>query len=215
MIDDYRILWVTKPSRRGGDALLVLWDTSGPQSRQSVFGMASTIKPDVAYVPERLISSASVQSGIGLHRADPNQRIVGVVCRGPCRKDQLHDSYMIIISTADLCAHGSTQTVDEHKIRWEKWQSSATIVGINLAITTTACISGSRFFAALRGVSYTAYAALFRVYDFSPGARGRRWPNRPPVRDHIVNAARVLKKVDNATWEFSEDNLLMFNVSAG
>jgi hypothetical protein len=24
---------------------------------------------------------------------------------------------------------------------------------------------------------------------------------------------RVLKKVDNATWEFSEDNLLMFNVS--
>lgn len=33
--------------------------------------------------------------------------------------------------------------------------------------------------------------------------------------DLMVNAARVLKKVDNAVWDFSEDNLLMFNVSNG
>jgi len=30
----------------------------------------------------------------------------------------------------------------------------------------------------------------------------------------MVNAARVLKKVDNAVWDFSEDNLLMFNTNS-
>jgi hypothetical protein len=172
-------------------------------------------KLDVVYVPERLVSSVSVQGGIGLHRADTNQRIVGVVCQGSYGDVRLDGDYMMVINTADLCAHASAQSAGEPRIHWEKWQSSTTIVRITLAITTAVCISGSRFFAVLKGVSYTTYATLLRIYDFSPGARGRRHPNRSPVQDLIVNAGRIAKQVDHTHWDFSEDNLLMFHVSAG
>ena len=212
MIDDYRILWIAEPSHRGNDASLVLWDTSGLQPQQVMFEMPSG-KEDVAYVPERFMSSASVQRSVGLHRADPNQQIIGVVCQGSHGDIRLDDDYMIIISAADLCAHASSRATEEIKIQWKRWKPSATVVRINLSITAVVRISGSRFFAVVRGVSYTAYAILLRVYDFSPGARGRRYPDRPLVRDLIVNAGRVLKKVDNAIWELSEDNLVMFNVS--
>ena len=168
-------------------------------------------KLDAIYVPERLMSSASMQNDIGLHRADPNQRIVGVVCQGSYRDIRLDDNYMVIISVADLCAHASTAT--RTRIRWEKWWPSATILRVNLAITTVTCTSGSRFFAVVRGFSYTAYATLLRVYDFSPGARGRRYPNRASVQDLIVNAGRVVKQVGTMDWDFSEDNLLLFHVS--
>jgi len=214
VIDDYRTLGIIKLSGFVNQALLVLWDTSGPQARQWVFEMAWN-RLDIAYVPERFMRSASVQSGIGLHRADPNQGIVGIICQGSYGGTRLDDDYMIIVSIADLCAHASTQNAGDHRIRWEKWQSSTTIVRINLAITTVACISGSRFFAVVRGVSYTTYATLLRIYDFSPGARGGRHPDRPPVRDLIVNAGRVVKKVGTTSWAISEDNLLMFNVSGG
>ncbi|KAF9648797.1 hypothetical protein BDM02DRAFT_2056462 [Thelephora ganbajun] len=210
VIDDYRVLWITKPSELSKDGVLVLWDTSGPQPRQSMFEMPSN-KLDVVYIPERLMTSASIQSGIGLHRADPNQRIVGVVCQGSYGDVRLDDYYMITISTADLCAYASAQNAGESKIRWEKWQSSATIVRIDLKITTVTCISGSRFFAVVKGVSYTAYATLLRIYDFSPGARGRRHTERPAVKNLIVNAGRMVKQVGTASWDFSEDNLLMFN----
>ena len=214
IIDDYRVLGIVKHPQIGNDALLVLWDTSGVQPRRCIFEMPSD-KLDAIYVPERLMSSASVENGIGLHRADPNQRIVGVVCKGSYGGVSLDDEYMMAISTADLCAHASTESVGERKIRWEEWRSSTTIVRINFAITTVACVSGSRFFAVVKGVSHTPYATLLRIYDFSPGARGRRHPDRPPVRNIIVNAGPIIKQVGAMSWDFSEDNLLMFNVSAG
>jgi len=212
IIDGYRILGIMKSSEDSDEPLLVFWDTSGPQPRQWVFEMPSN-KLDVIYAPERLASSASLQSGIGLHRADPNQRIVGVVCKGSYGHIRLDDDYMMVISTADLCAHVSTQGAGVQRIHWEKWQSSVTIVRINFAITTVSRISGSRFFAVVRGLSYTEYATLLRIYDFSPDARGRRHPNRPSVRDLIVNAGPVVRQVGTASWDCSEDNLLMFHVS--
>jgi len=214
IIDDHRILGMVKRPQISNDGLLFLWDTSGPQPRRCLFEMPSN-KLDVIYAPQRLVSSASVQSGVGFHRADPNQGVVGMVCQGSYGDTRLDDDYVIIISTADICAHASTQSAGEQKIRWENWKSSTTIVKMNLAITTVACISGSRFFAVIGGVSYTAYVTLLRIYDFSPGTRGRRYPNRPPVRDLVVKAGRVVKQAGTASWEFSEDNLLMFNVSAG
>lgn len=212
MIDDYRVLWIAGPSGPGQDGSLVLWDTSVPQPRQLVFEMPSD---KLVYIPKLFTSSASIQGGIGLHRADPNHRIVGVVCQASFAGVQLDDEYMMIINTADLCAHGLAQRTGERRIRWEKWKSSATIVRINPKITTVSRISGSRFFAIVNGVSYTTYAIILRMYDFSPGARGRRHPKKPPVRTLTVNAGRVLKRIDDATWDFSEDNLLVFNVSIG
>lgn len=214
IIDDYRVLGLMSHPLVSDDPLLVLWDTSEPQPRRCIFEMPWD-KLDVVYVPERLVSSASAEGGVGLHHADPNQRAVGVVCKGSYGDVRLDDDYMMIISTADLCAHASTQSAGEWKIRWEKWISSTTIVRINFAITAVACISGSRFFAVVKGVSHTPYANLLRIYDFSPGARGRRHPNRPPVQTLIVNAGLVVKPVGTTSWDFSEDNLLMFNVSAG
>lgn len=215
MIDDYRVLWITEPSDQNRDVSLVLWDTTSvPQPRQLVFEMSSN-KLDVIYVPKRFMSSASIHGGIGLHRADPSHRIVGVFCEGLYGDVLLDDNHVMIVSTADLRTHASTQSAGEHKIRWEEWKSSATIVRIDLGITTAVGILGSRDFAIVKGVSYTAYAIHLRIYDFSPGARGRRHPNSPPVRDLIVNAGRVLKKIDNAAWDLSEDNFLMFNVSSG
>jgi len=214
IIDGHRILGIVESSKDSDEQLLVFWDMSGPQPRQWVLEMPSN-KLDIVYEPERLMNSASLQSGVGLHRADPNQRIVGVVCQGSYSDIRLDDDYMIVISTAVLCTLVSTQGAGVQRIHWEKWQPSVTIVRINLAITTVARASGSRFFAVVRGLSYTEYATLMRIYDFSPGARGRRHPNRPPVRDLIVNAGRVVKQVGTASWDFSEDNLLMFHVSVG
>ena len=71
-IDDHRILGIVKPVEAGNEPLLVLWDTSGPQPLQRVFEMPLN-KTDTAHVPEGLMSSASMQNNIGLHRADPNQ----------------------------------------------------------------------------------------------------------------------------------------------
>jgi len=210
MIDDYRVLWIAEPSHHGEDKSLALWDTSAPQPRQLIFELPSN-KHEIVYVPKRLMNSVSIRGGIGLHRADPNHRIIGVVCDGLYGDVHLDDDYVLIVRTADLCAHASTRSAGEHRIRWDKWKLSATIVRIGSGIPAMACVSGSRVFAMVRGVSYTAYVILFRIYDFSPGVRGRRHPNMPPVQDLIVNAGRVLKEVDNATWDFSEDNLLMFN----
>lgn len=212
MIDDRRILGVIKhlDTRTGG--MLAVWDTSEPQQQWYHFEMPSN-QLDVVYVPERLADSMSVQRGVGLHRADPNQEIVGVVCQGSYGDVRLDDGYMIVITIADLCTYASAQGAGEHKIRWEAWQPFTTIVRINFAITPVACISGSRFFAIVKGLSYAGYATLLRIYDFSPGARGRRHPKRSPVRDLVVNAGRVVKEAGLVTWALSEDNLLMFNVS--
>ena len=166
------------------------------------------------YVPERLVSSASIQNTVGLHRADPNNRIVAVVCQGFLGDVRLEDDYAMIINTADLRAHASTWSTGEPKIRWGEWVSSATLMRVDLAVAAVTYISGSRFFAIVR-VSGTAYATLLRIYDYSPGARGRRYPNRPPVRDHIVNAGRAVGVLGTAGWDISEDNLLMFHVSVG
>ena len=213
MIDDYRILGIVKRPHINKDGLLVLWDTSGSQTQWCLFETPSD-KVDVVYRLQHLMSSASAWSGIGLHRADPNQGIVGVVYQASHRNVRPSGTSVVIISTADLCAYASTRSADEQEIRWEKWRSSAEVMKIDPAFKTTACISGSRFFAVIEGIFYTPHAKLLRVYDFSPGARGRRHPNRPPVRGHILNAERVAKHIGTISWNVSEDNLLMFNVSA-
>ena len=193
---------------------LVLWDTSGPQTRQIVFELPSN-KLATIYVPERLMGSTSMQMGVGPHCADPNQRIVGVVCRARYGKANLGDDYVIIVSAADLRLHASSQRVGDQRIGWEKWQPFATIVRVELTITDASCISGSRFFAVLRGVWYTEYVVLLRVYDFSPGARARRPPKRPAMQDLIVNVGRVVERNGTTSWALSEDNLLLFHVSVG
>ena len=213
MIDDYRILGIVKRPHINKDELLVLWDTSGSQTQWCLFETPSD-KIDVVYKLQRLMSSASARSGIGLHRVDPNQGIIGVVYQASHRNARPDGDYVVIISTADLCAYASTRSADEQKIRWKKWRSSTKVVKIDLAITTTACISGSRLFTIFEGISYMPHEILLRFYDFSPGVRGRRYPNRPPVRDHIVDAGCVAKHVGTISWDVSEDNLLMFNVGA-
>ena len=212
-IDDYRILGIIKPTEVSNQPLLVLWDTSGSKTRQSVFEMPSN-KLGTVYVPERFVGSVSTQRDVGIQRADPNQKIIGVVCQGFRTGCRLDDDYMVVVSTADLRVRASTQSAGELRIRWGEWQSSATIVRVKLSSASAAYISGSRFFALVRGDSDTKDATL-RVYDFSPGARGQRHPNRPAVQELVVYAACVVGQHDITSWAFSEDNLLMFLVSTG
>ena len=145
MIDDYRVIRIAEPSTcdHSTNASLVFWDTSVPQPRQLVFEMSSN-ELDVSYVPNRLMSSASTQGCMRLYRADPNNRIVRVFFEGSY--GDVHDNYMLIVSTANLCGHASAQSAGELKIRWEKWKSSTTIVRIDLGITTVARISGPPVF---------------------------------------------------------------------
>jgi len=216
-IDDYRILGIVKTS--GVTKGLVLWDTSGPQARETVFELPSD-KLAAIYVPERFMGSAPTRRGTGLHSADPNQRIVGVVCRAIYGGIRLGDDYIIIISTPDLRAYASTQNMGEHamcwgghRIWWGKWRTSATIMRVELSNTVATCISGSRFFAVVTG--YLGRTTLLRIHDFSPGASGQRHPDRPVVQELVVNAARVEGQSGTTSWALSEDNLLMFHVSAG
>ena len=210
MIDDHRILGIVKPVEAGNEPLLVLWDTSGPHPLQRVFEMPLN-KTDTAHVPERLMSSASMQNKIGLHRADPNQRIVGVVCQRSYDDIGPGNDYTIIISAADLCVHASTQATGEPRIRWEKWQPSTTVVRDKLV---TACTLGSRFFVIAR-LPYALYATRLRIYDFSPGARGRRYPDRSSVLNLDIHVGHLVGRAAAKDWDFSEDNLLIFRVSAG
>ena len=213
-IDDYRILGIAKPSEESNVQSLVLCDTSGPQAQQSVFELPSN-KLAAIYVPQRFMGSAPIRRGTGLHRADPNQRVVGVACRASYGSVRLSDDYIIIINTADLHVHASTQRVGKQGICWEEWRSSATIVRVELSITAATCVSGSGFFALITGPSYLGRETLLRIYDFSPGATRRRDPNTPGVRDLVVDTGRVAGQGSVASWAFSEDNLLMFHVSTG
>ena len=162
------------------------------------------------YVPQRFMGSPPMRRGIGLHRADSNQRIVGVACRASYGSVRLSDDYIIIINTADLRAHA----IGGQRICWEEWRSSATIVRVELSITTATCVSGSSFFALLRGPAYLGRETLLRIYDFSPGATRRRDPNTSAVRELVVDTG-VVGQSNVTTWALSEDNLLMFHVSSG
>lgn len=64
----------------------------------------------------------------------------------------------------------------------------------------------------IRGFSWT-FVELLRIYDLSPGTRGERYPNRPPVRDIVLNLGRGATDEGKKVWGFSEDNLLLFHVS--
>ena len=178
------------PTKASKEPLLVLWDTSR-SARQIVFEL------NIDDVPKRFTDYASMQGGIGLHRADPNQRIIGVVCQG-----FRGEEYLVVISVADLRACSLTQSA---KIPWGEWRRFATIVRSPGLMDT--CISGSRFFA--------FGPTLLRIHDFSPGARGRRHPNRPAVQDFIMNVGHVADQSNPVGGALSEDNSLMFYVSAG
>ena len=213
-VDDYRILGIAKPSEGSDVQSLVLYDTSGPQARRTVFELPSN-KLAAIYVPQRFMGSPPMRRSTGLHRADPNQRIIGVACRASYGSVRLSDDYIIIINTADLRVYASTQSVGELRIRWEEWRSFATIVRVELSITTATCVSGSNFFALIGGPSHLGRQTLLRIYDFSPGAVRRRDPNTSAVRDLVVDMGRVGGQSNSASWALSEDNLLMFHVSAG
>lgn len=156
-----------------------------------------------------------MRRGIGLHRADPNQRVVAVACRATYGTVRLSDDYIIVINTADLRVHASAQSVEEQRIRWEEWRSSATIVRVELSITAVTGVSGSSFFAMIRGPSYLGSQTLLRIYDFSPGATRRRDPNAPATRDLVVDVGSVVGQYSVSSWALSEDNLLVFYVSVG
>ena len=213
-IDDYRILGIAKLNEGTDVQSLVLCDTSGPQARQCVFELPSN-RLAAIYEPQRFVGSPPMQRGTGLHRADPNQRIVGVACHAVYGTALLNDTYTIIIDTVGLRARASTQSVGEQRLGWEEWRSSATIVRVELSITAAAYVSGSSFFALVTGPSDLGRETLLRIYDFSPGAMRRRDPNTPAVRDLIVATGRVGVQSGSASWALSEDNLLMFHVSAG
>ena len=209
-IDDYRILGIAKPFEGSSAQSLVLRDTSG--LRQSVFELPSD-KSAAIYVPQRFTGSAPMRRGIGLHRADPDRRIVGVVCRATYGGIRLSDDYIIIINTADLRAYASTQSEGERKICWEEWRSSATIVRVELSVTAVTGVSGSNFCALLRGPPYPRGENVLRIYDFSPGATRGRDPNTPAVRNLVVDVERVVGQSNAPSLALSEDSLLVFHVS--
>ena len=78
----------------------------------------------------------------------------------------------------------------------------------------TARTLGSRFFVIAR-LPYALYATLLRIYDFSPGARGRRYPNRYSMPNLVIHVGHLVGRAAAKDWDFSEDNLLIFRVSAG
>jgi hypothetical protein len=151
-------------------------------------------------------------TGMGLHRSDPARRVVGIPCRGVCSKVRRDDDYMIVINAADMCAYTSGKARTTTRIPWWKWERSTTVIKIALSVTKAIAISGCRFFAMTRGFSWT-FVELLRIYDLSPGTRGGRYPNRPPVRDIMLNLGRGATDEGKKVWGFSEDNLLLFHVS--
>ena len=78
----------------------------------------------------------------------------------------------------------------------------------------TACTLGSRFFVIAR-LPYALYATRLRIYDFSPGARGRRYPDRSSVLNLDIHVGHLVGRAAAKDWDFSEDNSLIFRVSAG
>ena len=159
------------------------------------------------YKPKSLMDYSWAPAGVGLHRSDPDRRVVGILC--------VHqgDDYMIVVNAADMCAHAYKSTGATTKIPWRSWERSTTMIKIALSVTKATAIFGCRLFAMMKGVSGWTSVELLRIYDFSPGTRSGRYPNRPPVRDITLNLGHGTADRGDKIWCFSEDNLLLFHVS--
>jgi len=170
-----------------------------------------TGEADLLYEPKKLISHSRAPTGEGLHRSDPARRAVGILCHGTQEKVHQYDC-IVVINAADLCAHASSKS-SATTILWRTWERSTTVIRIVRSVTGTTAISGCRLFAMTKGLSGLKFIELLRIYDFSTGTRSGRYPNRPPVRDVLLNLGHGVVDKGDKIWCFSEDNLLLFHVS--
>lgn len=211
-IDNHRIIAITRPKEQSKRRSLVVWDTTTTKERQLIFEMP-TKKADVLYKPKSLVDHSWASSGAGLHRSDLTRRVVGILCRGTRGKVHDNDDYMIVVNVADIWTYASGKSSTTARVPWQTWQRSTTVVQIALSVTETTVICGCRFFAMTKGLSGWNFVQLLRIYDFSAGTRSGRNPNRPPVRDVLLNLGRGTVDEGKKMWCFSEDNLLLFHVS--
>lgn len=211
-VDDHRIIAITRPKEQSTMCSLVVWDTTTAKERQLIFEMP-TRKGDVLYKPKSLVDHSWASTGIGLHRSDPTRRAVGILCRGIKDKFRRNDGCMIVISAADMWTHAPKKCSTTTRIPWQTWECSTTVVQIALPVMKTAAICGCRLFAMTQGLSGWNFIELLRIYDFSAGARSKRNPHKPPIRDILLNLGRGTVDEGEKTWCFSEDNLLLFHVS--
>ena len=194
------------------ERLLVVWDTSTTKERQLILEMPAG-DAEMVYEPKGLMDYSWAPTGAGLHRSDPGRRAVGIRCHGTRDKVQQGDDYMIVIDAAAVRARASRNTSVTTGVPWHEWEHSTTVIKIAPSMTKTTTISGCRLFAMTKGFSGLNSFELLRIYDFSPGTRSGRYPNRPPVRDILLNLGHGTADRGDKRWCFSEDNLLLFHVS--
>lgn len=209
-VDDYRIMGITRPEEMSRKTSLVMWDMTTAKERQLIFVMPTG---GILYKPKRLVDYSWAPAGVGLHRSDPAMRAVGIMCRGSPGKFYKDDDYMLVINAVDVCAHASKKSSFTTTIAWKTWERSTTVIPTSISVMQTISMSGCWLFAMTKGFSGWNCMELLRIYDFSAGTRGGRYPNRPPVRDVLLNLGRGVVDQGDMVWCFSEDNLLLFHVS--
>ena len=207
-VDDYRIVGIKRRYERSpeSDRSVVMWDTTTIKERQVRFGMPTG-------TPRSLVDYNWVPAGAGLHRSDPARRAIGIQCRRIRVKAGKEDTYLIVVNAADMCAHASRKRGLATQVSWKTWERSTTVIQTASSVIGALSISGCRLFAMTKGLSGLNFIELLRIYDFSAGTRGGRYPNRPPVRDVLLNLGRGTVDEGKKIWCFSEDNLLLFHVS--
>ena len=193
------------------DRSLAMWDTKTTKEQLLIFGMPTG---GTIYTPKGLVNHTLAPAGVGLHRSDPARRAVGILCRADRGKGSKHGDYMMVINAAAIYAHAPKKNSLMTKISWKTWQRSTTIIKTARSATKAMSISGCWLFAMADGLSGWNFIELLRIYDFSAGTRGRRYPNRPLVRDVLLNLGRGVVDEGKKEWDFSEDNLLLFHVSS-
>ena len=187
----------------------MMWDTTTTKERQLIFGMPAG-KADIPFKLKSLVDHSWAAAAVGLHRPDTARRAVGILCYTNLSKSGKNDDhYLVVINAADMCAHASEKT----KIPWKMWKRSTTVIQIASSAMKTISMSGCWLFAVVKGLSGWNFLELLRIYDFSAGARSGRYPNRPLVRDVLLNLGRGTVDQGNKVWCFSDDNLLLFHVS--
>ena len=209
-VDDYRIVGITRAGQQSTEYSLVMWDTKTAKERQVIFSMPTG---SILYRPKSLVDHTWAPAGVGLHRSDPTRRTVGILCRGNRSKAYKENDYMMVINAADMCAHASRKNSSMTEIPWKVWERSTTVIQTSCSVMKTVSISGCWLFAMIEGFSGWNFIELLRIYDFGAGTRGGRYPNRPPVRDVLLNLGRGTVDEGKKVWRFSEDNLLLFHVS--
>jgi hypothetical protein len=210
-VGDHRIIAITRPKEQSTRRALVVWDTTTAEERKLIFEMP-TKKADMLYKPKSLVGHSWASSRVGLHRSDSTRRVVGILCRGTRGKVHENDDYMITINAADIWTYAPRKS-STTRIPWQTWERSTTVIQIALSVTETTAICGCRLFAMTKGFSGWNFIELLRIYDFSAGTRSGRNPNRPPVRDVLLNLGRGAVDEGKKIWYFSEDNLILFHVS--